>query len=68
MERLQAVGVPSGPSQDTRELMDDPQLQHRNQFFEMDNPITGPRLSMAMQGIFSAIPERQLLPRPRLRP
>ena len=35
--------------------------------FEMDNPHTGPRLSMAMQGIFSAIPERQLLPGARLR-
>ena len=32
MEQLQAVGVPAGPSQNTLELMDDPQLQHRNQF------------------------------------
>ena len=64
MEQLQAVGVPAGPSQDTLELMDDPQLQHRNQFFEMDNPHTGPRLSMAMQGIFSAIPERRYSPAP----
>ena len=53
-----------GPSQDTRELMGDPQLQHRNQFFEMDNPLTGPRLAMAMQGIFSAIPERRYSPAP----
>jgi benzylsuccinate CoA-transferase BbsF subunit len=58
-EQLQAVGVPAGPSQNNLDLSNDPQLQHRGQFIEIDHPETGQRIQMAMQGIFSAIPERR---------
>ena len=66
MEQLQAVAVPSGPCQNNEELINDPQLQSRNQFIELDHPEVGKRLTMAMQGIFSAIPERRYEPAPLL--
>ena len=66
MERLQAAGVPAGPSQNNVDVMNDPQLQSRGQFIEMDHPEVGRRLTMAMQGMFSAIPERRYEPAPLL--
>ena len=66
MERLQAAGVPAGPSQNNVELINDPQLQARGQFIETDHPEVGRRLTMAMQGMFSAIPERRYEPSPLL--
>ena len=66
MERLQAAGVPAGPSQNNEELVNDPQLQSRGQFIETDHPEVGRRLTMAMQGIFGAIPERRYEPAPLL--
>ena len=59
MERLQAVGVPAGPSQNNEALINDPQLQFRDQFIETDHPEVGVRMSMGMQGRFSAVPERK---------
>ena len=59
MERLQAVGVPAGPSQNNEELINDPQLQFRDQFVETDHFEIGKRVSMGLQGQFSAIPERK---------
>ena len=59
METLQRAAVPAGPSQNSEELASDPQLKHRNQFIELDHPEMGLRQYMAMQGIFSAIPERR---------
>ena len=59
MERLQAVGVPAGPSQNNEALINDPQLQFRNQFIETDHVEVGRRVSMGLQGQFSAIPERR---------
>ena len=65
MELLQAVGVPAGPSQDSLELINDPQLGYRGQFIEIEgHPEVGRRLQMAMQGVFSGIPERRYLPAP----
>lgn len=64
MERLQAVGVPAGPSQNNEALVNDPQLQSRGQFIETDHPEVGRRLTMGMQGMFSAIPERKYEPAP----
>ena len=59
MGRLQAEGISAGPSQNNLDMINDPQLQHRGQFIEIDHPETGKRLQMGMQGIFSAIPERR---------
>lgn len=59
MERLQAVGVPAGPSQNNEALLNDPQLQFRDQFVETDHIEIGKRVSMGLQGRFSAIPERK---------
>jgi benzylsuccinate CoA-transferase BbsF subunit len=64
METLQAKGVPAGPSQNAEDLIGDPQLWHRGQFMGMDHPEVGNRLMMAMQGVFSAIPERRYFPPP----
>jgi benzylsuccinate CoA-transferase BbsF subunit len=61
-ERLQAVGVPAGPSQDGEEIANDPQLRHRGQIIELDHPEVGPRIHMGMQGLFGAIPERRYFP------
>ena len=59
MERLQAVGVPAGPSQNNEALINDPQLQFRDQFIITDHPEVGRQMSMGMQGVFSAVPERK---------
>ncbi len=66
MEKLQKVGVAAGPSQNSRDLINDPQLRHRNQFIEMDHPEAGRRLTMAAPALFSAIPERRYFPAPLL--
>jgi crotonobetainyl-CoA:carnitine CoA-transferase CaiB-like acyl-CoA transferase len=42
MHRLQAVGVPAGAVQDARDVNeDDPQMAHRQVFFELDHPVIG---------------------------
>jgi crotonobetainyl-CoA:carnitine CoA-transferase CaiB-like acyl-CoA transferase len=42
-ERLQAVGVPAGAVQNAEDLNErDPQVAHRQVFFEMDHPVIGP--------------------------
>jgi len=61
---LQGVGVSAGPSNDSLGLVNDPQLRHRQQFVGLDHAEMGSREYMAMQGIFSAIPERRYAPTP----
>ena len=67
MEQLQAVGVPAGPSQNTRELMDDPQLQHRNQFFENGQPAYRPAPEHGNAGHLQRHTGATVFPGPRLR-
>ena len=42
MESLQTAGVPAGVVNDSRDLFDDPQLQHRGHFQWLDHPEIGP--------------------------
>lgn len=41
MDALNAVGVPSGPINDFQQLREDPQVQHRKMFDELDHPLSG---------------------------
>jgi crotonobetainyl-CoA:carnitine CoA-transferase CaiB-like acyl-CoA transferase len=63
-ELLQKVGVPAFPSVDSQELIHDPQLQHRSQFIELQQREAGLRTHLGMQGLFSAIPERDYFSTP----
>jgi crotonobetainyl-CoA:carnitine CoA-transferase CaiB-like acyl-CoA transferase len=40
-EAFEAVGVPSGPTYDFREVFEDPQVRHRALLTEMAHPLTG---------------------------
>jgi benzylsuccinate CoA-transferase BbsF subunit len=45
MERLQAGGVPAGVVQLPGEVLNDPQLRHREHFVELDHAVLGPLAS-----------------------
>ncbi|MCJ7604781.1 MAG: CoA transferase [Dehalococcoidales bacterium] len=40
-DSLQQAGVPAGPSLNTNDLVDDPQLKHRKFFVDMEHPVVG---------------------------
>ena len=58
MRRLQAVGVPAGVVNDTHDLFDDPQLQHRNHFTWLDHPEMGSYATDYSEMELSATPGR----------
>ena len=63
-ETLQNVGVPAFPSVDSEELVNDPQLQHRSQFIELEQYEAGLRTHLGMQGVFGGFPERNYFATP----
>ena len=66
MQRLQAVGVPAGVVNDTHDLFDDAQLQHRNHFTWLDHPEMGPYATDYSEMHLSATPGRLDRPAPLL--
>ena len=56
MRRLQAVGVPSGVVNDTRDLFQDEQLRHREHFTWLDHPEMGPYATDYTESHLSATP------------
>ena len=66
MRRLQSVGVPAGVVNDTRDLFEDAQLQHRNHFTWLDHPEMGPYATDYTESHLSATPGRLDRPAPLL--
>ena len=66
MRRLQAVGVPAGVVNDTRDLFNDAQLQHRNHFTWLDHPEMGPYATDYSEVQLSSTPGRLDRPAPLL--
>lgn len=66
MGRLQAVGVPAGVVNDTRDLFEDEQLRHRNHFTWLDHPEMGRYATDYTESHLSATPGRLDRPAPLL--
>ena len=66
MRRLQAVGVPAGVVNDTRDLFEDEQLRHREHFTWLDHPEMGPYATDYTESHLSATPGRLDRPAPLL--
>ena len=66
MRRLQAVGVPAGVVNDTRDLFEDEQLKHREHFTWLDHPEMGPYATDYTESHLSATPGRLDRPAPLL--
>jgi len=58
MERLQAVGVPSGAVANARDLREDPQLKHRGYFWTLEHPVLGAFPHAGQAAIMSETPAR----------
>ena len=66
MSRLQAVGVPAGIVNDTRDLFEDAQLQHRHHFTWLNHPEMGPYATDYTEFTLSETPGRLDRPAPLL--
>ncbi len=66
MRRLQAVGVPAGVVNDTRDLFEDPQLRHREHFTWLDHPEMGSYATDYTETQLSLTPGRLDRPAPLL--
>ena len=66
VHRLQAAGVPAGVVSDARDVVNDPQLQHRRAIQRLDHPDIGPSLYTAPTPKLDATPGRLRRPAPRL--
>jgi crotonobetainyl-CoA:carnitine CoA-transferase CaiB-like acyl-CoA transferase len=66
MHRLQAVGIPAGMVYRCSDLYDDPQLQHRGFFVELEHPLMGPTLYDGPQAHLSRTPALFHRPAPLL--
>ncbi len=66
MRRLQGVGVPAGVVNDTRDLFEDAQLQHRSHFTWLEHPEMGPYATDYTEFRLSATPGRLDRPAPLL--
>ena len=65
-ERLATNGVPSSVVNWSTDLLDDPQLQHRNYYTVLDHSEVGPILYDGTGSILSATPSQQRSPAPCL--
>jgi len=66
MHRLQAVAIPAGMVYRCSDLYDDPQLQHRRFFVELEHPLMGPTLYDGPQAHLSRTPALFHRPAPLL--
>lgn len=56
MQRLQAAGVPAGVASNPRDVVLDPQLEHRHQWWYLDHPELGRHANLAPPLILSKSP------------
>ncbi len=66
MQRLQSAGIPAGVVNDTRDLFDDAQLQHRNHFTWLNHPEMGDYATDYSETRLSDTPGRLNRPAPLL--
>jgi crotonobetainyl-CoA:carnitine CoA-transferase CaiB-like acyl-CoA transferase len=66
MDRLNAVGVPSGPINDLRQAFDEPQVKHRGMLAEISHPKVGALPIIANPIRFSQTPPAYSRPPPEL--
>jgi benzylsuccinate CoA-transferase BbsF subunit len=66
MVRLQSVGVPAGVVKNGADIYNDPQLRHRNYFWELKHPEMGPFTHLGQSFGLSKTPARARMPSPCL--
>jgi len=66
MRRMQASGIPAGVVQNGQDLSDDPQLHHRNYFWELDHKAIGSYPHLGEPVTLSETPPRGRMPSPCL--
>jgi benzylsuccinate CoA-transferase BbsF subunit len=66
MYKLQEVGVPTGVVQKSEDLYNDPQLKHREYFWEVEHPVIGKHLLESQAFQLSKSPRRLRMPSPRM--
>jgi benzylsuccinate CoA-transferase BbsF subunit len=66
MDRMQAAGVPAGVVKNAAEIFDDPQLRHRNLFWNIQHPDMGLFTHLGPSFGLSKTPAQALMPSPRL--
>jgi formyl-CoA transferase/CoA:oxalate CoA-transferase len=66
VERLSGLGIPSGPISRVNEVLEDPQVLHREMVVELDHPRLGPVKSIGCPIKLSETPARMRLPAPEL--
>jgi len=66
MTLMQAAGVAAGVTQDAKDLHQDPQLKHRNHYWVLDHPETGPSTHDSPAYKLSRTPSQPRMPAPCL--
>jgi benzylsuccinate CoA-transferase BbsF subunit len=66
MKRMQAAGIPAGIIQNGQDLCNDPQLHHRNYFWELNHKAIGPYPHLGEPVILSETPSEGRMPSPCL--
>jgi len=66
MVKLQSVGVPAGVVKNGADIYNDPQLRHRNYFWELKHPEMGPFTHLGQSFVLSKTPAEARRPSPCL--
>ena len=66
MTLMQAGGVAAGVTQNSKDLHEDPQLKHRNHYWVLDHPETGPSAYDSPAYKLSRTPSQPRIPAPCL--
>ena len=66
MTLMQAAGVAAGVTQNSKDLHEDPQLKHRNHYWVLDHPETGPSAYDSPAYKLSRTPSQPRMPAPCL--
>ncbi len=66
MDRMQAAGVPAGAVKNASEIVEDPQLRHRNLFWPIQHPDMGLYTHLGQSFELSKTPAQARIPSPRL--
>ncbi len=66
MTRMQAAGVNAGVVQSAKNVYEDPQLKHRNFFWELDHKVIGTYSHLGQTSILSKTPAEPQMPAPCL--
>jgi benzylsuccinate CoA-transferase BbsF subunit len=66
MSLLQKAGIPAGVVKTPKDIFVDPQLRHRNFFWQMDHPEMGPFHHLGQSSVLSKTPAQGRMPAPCL--